>query len=87
MKLQSTAAKVLIGVAILLAVLTLGMLAQSIVSTMESYIPQSQKLAMVAETIVRWFIDPVFLAASALTIEFLERIWRELRARPVSAQS
>lgn len=45
---------------------------------MESYGPDQHKVFLVSASIMRWITDPVFLCGTAVMVEFLERIWRQL---------
>ena len=71
-------AKVFVFAAIVYALFTAGELWINVEMILSLHDSARSKTAQLTSAFVGWLIDPVFLCGTAVMIEFLERIWREL---------
>lgn len=71
-------AKLILLAAAFYALLTAGETWMAIETMLSAYDSQQAKIFQFSATVVRWAIDPIFLCGTAVMIELLERIWREL---------
>jgi len=76
--MRSGFAKLFLLAAVLYALFTLGEMVMSIGQLMQAYMPTNDRIFQTSAYIVRWAVDPIFLCGTAVMVEFLERIWREL---------
>ena len=77
-RMKSGFAKLFILAAAAYAAFTLGELTMFISQLQNAYLPTQEKIFQSSAQIMRWAIDPIFLCGTAVMVEFLERIWKEL---------
>ena len=82
--MTSRFARFFLLVALLYALFTAGEAWMSIQVLNDGYDAVQSKIFQITALISRWAIDPAFMCASAVMVEFLERIWRELAKRNAS---
>jgi hypothetical protein len=76
--MRSGFAKLFLLAAVLYALFTLGELITAVGQLLDAYGPTNDKIFQTSAYIVRWAVDPLFLCGTAVMVEFLERIWKEL---------
>lgn len=76
--MKSGFAKLFLLAAFVYAAFTVGELIMNVGQLQNLYIPSQDKIIQGSAYIMRWAIDPVFMCGTAVMVEFLERIWREL---------
>lgn len=83
--MTSRFAKLFLLIALLYALFTAGEAWMSIQMLNDGYDTPQNKIFQMTGFIAHWAMDPAFMCASAVMIEFLERIWRELAKRNASS--
>jgi hypothetical protein len=79
--MTSRFAKAFLFIALLYALLTAGELWTSLQFLNVSFQATQDKIFQTMALVGRWAIDPAFMCGTAVMVEFLERIWRELAKR------
>jgi hypothetical protein len=80
----SRLAKIFLLIALLYTLLTAGEMWTSIEMVNDAYQSTQDTIFQISSAIGNWLIDPAFLCGTAVMIELLERIWRELAKRNAS---
>ncbi len=83
--MTSRFAKAFLLIALLYLLATAGDMWLAIQLVTDAYDSTQNKIFQIAGAIGYWALDPVFMCAAAVMIEFLERIWRELAKRNAAA--
>jgi hypothetical protein len=80
-RVTSRFAKVFLLIALVYTLFTAGEMWTAIQMVNDTYQSTQDTIFQISGAISHWLIDPAFMCGTAVMIEFLERIWRELAKR------